>query len=258
MALIPRLVLNVSLTLPCRIKKREVSIHSPGLTNMKDFRLISEKQILHYLLLLILLGILFLVVYLNEDFLTGQFSGISTTVWFYLSVGAPIVHQVYVWFCWRVQLHHALITRRLGRNGFTYYSVIFGVLLISRLVFIIGLAISSANSLAFSHLILNSLAVVIALPTIYLLYSVVRYFGFTRALGIDHFDASYRDKPMVREGIFRFSGNSMYVFGLLILWIPGLLAASGPALLVAMFSHTYIWVHYYTTEKPDMRRIYGL
>ncbi len=50
----------------------------------------------------------------------------------------------------------------------------------------------------------------------------------------------------------------MYVFGLLIFWIPGLLTASSPALLVALFSHIYIWVHYYSTEKPDMARIYGL
>ena len=29
------------------------------------------------------------------------------------------------------------------------------------------------------------------------------------------------------------------------------------ALAVALFQHAYIWVHYYCTEKPDMRRIYG-
>ena len=39
--------------------------------------------------------------------------------------------------------------------------------------------------------------------------------------------------------------------------IPGLLAASNEALLVALFNHIYIWVHYYTTEKPDMQRIYA-
>ena len=29
------------------------------------------------------------------------------------------------------------------------------------------------------------------------------------------------------------------------------------ALVVAMFSHLYIWVHYICTERPDMRLIYG-
>ena len=101
------------------------------------------------------------------------------------------------------------------------------------------------------------LALVLAIPVIYLFYSVARYFGFRRALGIDHFDQSYRHKPLVSKGIYRISGNAMYVYGLLILWIPGLLTASSPALLVALFSHIYIWVHYYTLEKPDMIRIYG-
>ena len=42
-----------------------------------------------------------------------------------------------------------------------------------------------------------------------------------------------------------------------LLWIIGLVFLSQGALLVALFSHVYIWVHYYTTELPDMRRIYG-
>jgi len=45
--------------------------------------------------------------------------------------------------------------------------------------------------------------------------------------------------------------------GLLILWIPGLVFASRAALLAALFHHLYIWVHYFTTEKPDLKRIYG-
>ena len=49
----------------------------------------------------------------------------------------------------------------------------------------------------------------------------------------------------------------MYVFGFAILWVPALLFQSVAALIVAAFSHAYIWVHYYCTERPDMRRIYG-
>jgi len=29
------------------------------------------------------------------------------------------------------------------------------------------------------------------------------------------------------------------------------------ALVLAAFCHAYIWVHYFCTEKPDMKRIYG-
>ena len=88
-------------------------------------------------------------------------------------------------------------------------------------------------------------------------YSVLKYFTLRRALGIDHFDATYRNAPLVRQGMFRYSRNAMYVFGIAILWLPGLLLASKAALLAALFNHLYIWVHYYTVELPDMRTIYG-
>jgi len=131
------------------------------------------------------------------------------------------------------------------------------MLFIARLVFIIILALSGKNTLHFSQAVLSALAVIIFIPNVYLLHSVVKYFGYKRALGIDHFDPSYRSKPLVREGIFKLTGNAMYVFGLLILWIPGLLSASTAALTAAFFNYTYIWVHYYFTEKPDMEKIYG-
>jgi len=63
--------------------------------------------------------------------------------------------------------------------------------------------------------ILRMLAVILLIPAIYLLYSVIRYFGFTRALGADHFDEKYRMLPLVRRGIFRFTDNGMYTYGFL-------------------------------------------
>lgn len=219
-------------------------------------KLIFEKQVLHYSLLVIVLAVV-LTISQIEGFLVGQFLGISTSAWFYLAIASAILHQVYVWFCWRTQLHYSLITRLFGRNGFLYYSVGFSILAIFRILLVVGLAISNKNSLHVNQLLLNSLGFIIAIPAVYLFYSVKRYFTFKRALGIDHFDQSYRHKPLVREGIFRFSSNSMYTFGLLILWIPGLFFASDAALLSALFNHSYIWVHYYSTERPDMRRIYG-
>jgi hypothetical protein len=49
----------------------------------------------------------------------------------------------------------------------------------------------------------------------------------------------------------------MYTFGLMVLYIPALWYVSRPALVAAVFGHVYIWVHNFTTEKPDMERIYG-
>ena len=94
-------------------------------------------------------------------------------------------------------------------------------------------------------------------PPLYLGWSIRRYFTLDRAYGIDHFDASYRKAPLVREGIFRWSSNAMYVFGFLALWGIALLFRSQGALVAAGFNHAAIWVHYVCTERPDMRRIYG-
>jgi hypothetical protein len=50
----------------------------------------------------------------------------------------------------------------------------------------------------------------------------------------------------------------MYKFGFLILWSIALVFLSKAALLAAAFNHLYIWVHFYFTELPDIRRIYGV
>lgn len=218
--------------------------------------MVFEKQLWHYLLLAILLAGLY-IISRADGFLADQFLGVSTGTWFYMGIAIPVVHQFYVWFCWRAQLHYSLITMLLGRSGFTYYSIIFLILMISRFVLILFLAISNKNSLNVSPMVLYGLSFISGLLTLYVLYSIARYFTFRRALGIDHFDLSYRSAEFVREGIFRFTDNAMYTFGLLILWIPGLLFSSEAALAVALFSHIYVWVHYYCTEKPDMKRIYG-
>lgn len=122
---------------------------------------------------------------------------------------------------------------------------------------VIALSISNAAAIEAPPAARIVVAALLAVPSLYLFYSVARYFGFIRAAGADHFDPGYRSMPLVRDGIFRYSRNSMYVYGLLVLWIPGIIAAAPAAILVAAFQHAYIWVHYYCTELPDMRRIYG-
>ncbi len=223
--------------------------------NVKDVNLIFEKQLLHYLLLIILLGLTYLISR-TGDFFAGQYYGINTIIWFYLSIAFPVIHQVYVWFCWRTQLHYSLVTRIFGARGFTYYSIGFFTLALVRIIFVVILAISNRNSFYYNQFSLNILAFIIAILAVYLFYSVGRYFKMKRALGIDHFDNSYVDRPLVKEGIYRFVDNGMYLFGVAIIWLPGLVYASKAALLSALFTHLYIWVHYYCTEKPDMKRIY--
>jgi len=218
---------------------------------------IFERQWLHALAIAVSLPVLWLISLNCGCFHRGELWGISTWNWFWISVEIPIAHQIFVWFCWRTELHRGLLSRLFGRYGFSIYAVIFSVFLAGRLFAISALSVASRDTLIANTLVFKSLAVVIAIPVAYLMDSVARYFGILRAYGADHFDPSYRSKPIVREGIFRFTSNGMYTFGMMVLYIPALWFASRPALVAAIFGHVYIWVHYFTTELPDMRRIYG-
>lgn len=217
---------------------------------------IFERQWLHAGLLAILLaGTAALAG--QESLRQGELRGLSSPAWLWLAVGIAVAHQVYVWFCWRVQFHTRLLTRVLGPAGFELYAAGFSVLGIARVVVVFLLAAANRGTLPGNPLLLKALAVAMLLPAVYLFYSVRRYFGFRRAFGIDHFDPSYCAQPLVRGGIFRFTSNGMYIFGFFILYVPALWWASSAALWAAVFNHLYIWVHYHATELPDMRRIYG-
>ncbi|MDA3813690.1 MAG: methyltransferase [Candidatus Cloacimonetes bacterium] len=216
---------------------------------------VLEKQLWHLISLVILIyGV---IVFIHNSSLDGEFWGVTTKLWLIWAIIIPILHQIYVLIVWRLELYYSLISRIFGKSGFTLYAVGFSILFVSRLPLLIALGISSRNSISFDPVISYSLAILFSMIVMYLFYSVLKYFGFKRAYGIDHFDRSFGDKPFVKQGIFRFSNNAMYKFGLLILWIPGLLLFSKPALIAALFQYIYIWVHYYCTELPDIKHIYG-
>jgi hypothetical protein len=194
----------------------------------------------------------------NTSILKGELWGISTLDWFLLSVLSPIIHQFYVLVCWRSELHYNTISNLFGKNGFKLYKIGFAILILSRPVTITLLAVSNAMTLEINSGFSYLLSVIFAIPAVYLFYSVRKYFGMDRAFGIDHFHPEeYKNKPFVKQGIFKYTSNGMYIFGFFILWIPGLLFLSKAALLLALFNHVYIWVHYYFTELPDIKAIYN-
>ena len=215
-----------------------------------------EKQGWHILLLVLLLVCVLALAH-NDDVLKGQLWGISTQVWIWVAIIVPIIHQVFVWLFWRLELHHGLITSQFGDSGFPIYKTGFTILFAARPISILLLGISNYNTLTCPPALMYAAAVLLLVPGIYTMYSVVHYFGMDRAYGIDHFDPSYRDKPFVKQGMFKFTDNAMYKFGFLILWSIALFTLSKAALLAAVFNHLYIWVHFYFTELPDIRRIYG-
>ena len=187
----------------------------------------------------------------------GHWLGISIALWYWIAIATPILHQTFVWVSWRLQLQYQLLTHRgTSEPRFQIYVVLFFTLFIGRFVTLFALCRADQNTLSLSA----GLKLVLALPILclagYTMYSVKKFFGFARAAGIDHFDPEYRNRPLVREGVFRWVSNAMYVFAIQSLWLFGILAASKLALIAATFQAIYIWVHYYGTEKPDMAFIY--
>lgn len=215
-----------------------------------------EKQGQHFLFLLaLLLGVYILA---TGDVLSGQLWGIGTPAWLWISIAVPVLHQLAVALLWRAELYHHKMTDWFGDKAFPVFQVIFTILFVGRPVTLILLGISNANTLPLNPTPAYVLAGLLFIPFAYTMYSVFHYFGIDRAYGEDHFRPDvYRSKAFVRQGMFKYTDNAMYKFGFLILWIIALAFLSRAVLLVAAFQHLYIWVHFYTTELPDIRYIYG-
>ncbi len=256
---------HVSLDLTCleiavmflfkTILQTRPAISIPANSNRR-FTLIFERQWLHGVALFVLLSGCYWATGLNGVD-KGELWGVESISWYWVAVIIPVMHQVYVWLCWRNELHFGLLTRLMGNSAFPAYATGFAILGISRVLTVFILAYANRGSFLAESLPMKAVAFVMLLPALYLFYSVKRYFSFRRALGADHFDPAVGNMPFVRKGIFRFTSNGMYVFGFFLLWVPALWWASSAALVVALFNHLYIWVHYFATERPDIRHIYN-
>ena len=214
-----------------------------------------EGQLLHILLLA---ALLLPVVLLSQEpaVVEGQLWGLSAATWLWLTVAAAILHQGYVWLVWRLELHAGTVSRAFPDKGFRLFTAGFKLLGLGRWS-VVPLAVANRGTLELPGVVQWGVSALFVLLSGYLFYSVLRYFGMDRGMGLDHFDPAAREWPLVEEGIFRYTANGMYVFGFLALWVPGLFLESAGALLAAGFQHAYIWVHFHCTEKPDMEHIYG-
>ena len=220
-------------------------------------RHVLQHQFWHLLTLCLFTFALHLYLSNSTEALAGLFMGITTQTWFWLSILIPVLHQVYVLMVWRIELYQRTFTKKFGlTKAFKWYTIGFSILFISRLISIIFLALSNQGSLHTEPAIIYLVAAIITPWVLYLFYSVKTYFTFARAFGMDHFKTNYNE-PNVKQGIFKYTDNGMYIFGLMVLYLPGLLLFSKAALLAALFNHLYIWVHFYCTERPDMIKIYG-
>ncbi|MBN1409490.1 MAG: hypothetical protein JW969_01505 [Spirochaetales bacterium] len=185
------------------------------------------------------------------------FWGLSALQWIILSWAAAGIFHAWVLFFWRLEYHYGKISEWFGKSGF----------LIFRIGFIISAAATLLPSIPVSYLTNNTFALPLPVKLILLIgttpfilwaiYSVFFYFGINRAFGADHFFAEYRAKPLEKRGTFKYISNSMYVIILLLLYHPSIFFGSCAGLMYALIHHAFVWVHYYCTEKPDLREMYG-
>lgn len=186
--------------------------------------------------------------------LAWAYTGKPLATLFWFTVAVPVMHQLFVWLCWRLELRASLVSHMIGFKG---YLGLFFLLFGTRFISLFLLAWFDRGSLELHPLPQVALTLILLIPGIYAMYSVRRYFGMARAAGADHFDPAYRSMPLVNQGIFRFTDNAMYLYAFLLFWAIAISLNSSAALIVAGFSHAYIWVHFYCSEKPDMDYIYG-
>ena len=184
---------------------------------------------------------------------SNVFLGIDAKNWFVFAMMTPLLHQGYVWLCWRSELCWKIISRTIG---FKAYAVVFFILIISRLSSI-GLCFADYGSLFTPGWITWSISVLIFIPAIYTIYSIRKYFGFVRASGIDHFDSRYKNIPFEKRGIFKWTPNAMYTFAIAVFF--GFAISAGSKAMFVFAGYTYIgtWLHYFCTEKEDFKVIYN-
>jgi protein-S-isoprenylcysteine O-methyltransferase Ste14 len=214
-----------------------------------------HRQLLHLVALALLVAICwaFAAPVLGH----GEWLGLTDTVWYWASVTIAAVHQVIVALIFRAQLGWSILTRMFGKADMVVWGIVFMPLLLARPLAIAGLAVANAGTMSLPSWFAIPAGIGLLIPAVYTGYCVGRYFGIDRAIGGDHFRQRYREMPLVREGAFAWSSNAMYAFVFLGLWGIALIAGSTAALAGALFQHAYIWVHYYCTEEPDMKLIYG-
>ena len=184
---------------------------------------------------------------------SNTFFGISALDWFMIAMSIPLIHQAYVWICWRSELCWQSISNTIGFKG---YVIIFFILIISRFSAIV-VCFVDYGSLYKPGILAWVISIILFIPGAYTMYSVKKYFGFLRAAGADHFDPKYRDMPFEKRGIFKWSPNAMYVFAIGIPFSFAVATGSQSMFIVAIYTYISIWLHYFCTEKEDFKIIYG-
>ena len=80
-----------------------------------------EKQMWHLIALILLIVSTLKIVKTDPGILAGSLWGIDTRTWLGIALAIPILHQIYVLVCWRLELHYNYLTNLLGPHSFKFY-----------------------------------------------------------------------------------------------------------------------------------------
>jgi len=117
----------------------------------------------------------------------GEFCGISTPQWFWLAIAFPSRIRCLYGFA---GVSNCMDDYWICSRETELSLVCLGVFTLGtlRVLSVFALALSNRDTLILDIAILRIFAIIVTIPALYLLYSVIRYFSFKRASGIDHFD----------------------------------------------------------------------
>jgi hypothetical protein len=221
----------------------------------------TMKQILQYqgyhlLAFFLLTGLLYCTAWAYPDGET-RIVKLSTSQWIWFSWIFAGIFQYWVAFFWRLELYGGRISAWMGSVGFPFYRIGYIVFGLLRLLPLIPIAMTSRNTVSVPVWISLPFLVVTIPLSLWDLYCATVYFGVTRASGADHFNPAYRSANLEKRGIYKYIPDVIYTVVLLAMYHPGLVWQSAQGLITAAVHHAFVWVHYFCTEKPDMREIYG-
>lgn len=220
-----------------------------------SYKDVFKGQLLHVgLIILMGLGATSL---LMPGLLDRTFLGWNTRDWAICSIVLAVVHQVIVAIVFRFELYKGMMTYFFQQRALKIWAAIFLPLQIARPITIIIVGWLDTNPISEFRGMERFVGTLLILLAVVTMHSVIKYFTIRRALGADHFDNDVIALPLVTKGMFKYTSNGMYGVVFLGFWGIALAFGSWNALVVAFFQHTYIWVHMYLTEQPDMDRIYG-
>lgn len=209
----------------------------------------------HLALLVLLLTTLNLA--LRHYPVTGQdpLFGTATETWVWLGTGAAVLHHLYLVILQRVELATGWFKENApsyAHLAFLADNLLFAMLRTGTLV-MAAMAGKDAIYLPFNLRLILALA----FPVAYLLLAAHGRLPKppAPAKSLFHPEAGFAAGKSTWSGE-KYLARRRFFYHLLtpLFYLPGLLTASNAALLLALFSHLYLWVHYFCTEVPDSRR----